>query len=426
MATVTTYEPNPKQALFHASPAKYRLGLGGYGSGKTTLAVWEDVLQAMEYPGSHGVIYRKTYPALRDSTLRSYLEECPSELIRKFTRTEGRECVYFPNGSRTTFRCLDDFLKLGSMQFDRITIDEAGEVGEREFRALAFGRLRGQVGPRRMMCYSNPVDDQHWLYKFFVEQAGEDTGVFHFTTYDNAANLPEGYIARLEKQTPAEQRMFLHGLWGIVAQGPAVFPTFNEAIHVGDFRVMRGQLVRRGWDPGRIHAACVWVQNDSFGREHVLHELLGDNEDAVDFGTRVMQTHDRFFEGCPVEDYCDVAGTQRNDTGPTFVSVLRKRFGLQPHTRRVPREKSLQGIRDLLNTLGDNGVPRLRFDRRGCPKLIRGMAGGCYLDEHTGEPHRHNQYIHLVDALRYVLAPTLLPMRSQFEGRALPSRWRVA
>lgn len=423
-ALVESYQPTPKQEAFHAHAAKYRLALGGYGSSKTTLAVWEDITLAMEYPGSTGVFYRKTYPALRDTSMRSYLEECPTQLIKQFVRSEGKEALHFVNGSTTVFRCLDDFLKLGSTQWDRVSIDEAGEVGEREFRTLAFGRLRGKIGPRRLMAYSNPVDDLHWLHKFFVDNAEGDTTVFHFSTYDNAAHLPEGYIERLEKMTPAEKRMFIHGQWGVVAAGPAMFPSFNELIHVGDFRPMRNRLIRRGWDPGRVHAACVWVQSDVLGNEVVLHELLGDNEDAVAFGTRVMQESDRLFPGEPFEDYCDIAGHQRHDTGPSWASVMRKRWGLAPHCRKLSIAKTWQGVTDLLNGLGMNGYPRLRFNRT-CRKLIRGMAGGLFIEPSTGEPHRKNQYIHLFDALRYVLAPVISPARSLYEGRPLPNRWRL-
>lgn len=426
--TVHTYEPGAKQSLFHESGAKYRLAMGGYGSGKTTMGVWEDILQALEYPGSVGVFYRKTYPALRDSTLRSYLEECPPELISRFVRTEGREAIEFTNSSKTLLRCLDDYLKLGSMQFDRVSIDEAGEVGEREFRALAFGRLRGTIGPRRLMAYTNPVDDTHWLYEFFVNQAGPDTACFHFSTYDNAAHLPDGYIARLEQMSPAEQRMYLHGLWGVVAQGRLAFPTFNEAIHVGDFRVIPNHPTARGWDPGFTHPACVWTQTDALGHTRVLHELLGDGEDIATFAIRVRAEHDKLFHGCPTEDYCDIAGTQQHDTakrGQTAVNILRNRFQLRVHTRKVPVAKSLQGMRDILNQLGNNGVPLLTFNRP-CRKLIRGMAGGLWINPRTGEIDRQNIYIHLLDALRYVLAPALLPMRSQFEGRSWPKHWRVA
>ena len=423
--TATSYTPSPKQQLFHRSDAKYRLVLGAYGAGKTTLAVWEDILGALEFPRSVGVVFRRTYPALRDTTQRQYLEQVPAQLGVHYKKTEGREQIEYPNGSRTLFRCLDDWMKQGSAQYDRITIDEASEVPEREFRALAYGRLRGEVGPRRMVVATNPVDDTHYLYKFFVEEHDDEKAVFHFSTYDNAEHLPPGYIARLEKMSPQEQRMFLHGHWGIVADGPPVFPNFREDIHVGDFTPIRQRPVLRGWDFGFQHPACVFVQADAQGHLVVLRELLGEHEDIVSFGTKVMHASREWFYDCTFEDYCDVSGSYNHDTGPTSVSVLKTRFKLSPHYRKLPLERSLQAMRDLLGTLTNGGRPLLRFDR-SCRRLIKGVAGGYYMDPRTGAPKKANNiYVHLIDALRYALAPSILPMRSLFEGKALP-RWRIA
>src|SRR5438128_2100530 len=186
------YEPSEKQQAFHANPAKYRCVLGAWGAGKTTLLCVEDVLLAMEFPGSLGAVYRKTYPALRDTTKRDYLRHLPPELVKREIKSEGREEIEFLNGSRTLFRCLDDFRKLGSTQFDRVSIDEAWEIEEEVFRTLAYGRLRGAVGPRRLMLATNPPNIDHWLYKFFVEEAETDQErqTFHFSTYDNAEHLP--------------------------------------------------------------------------------------------------------------------------------------------------------------------------------------------------------------------------------------------
>src|SRR5262249_57068067 len=59
------YTPNKSQRPFHGSSAKYRLLLGAAGSGKTVALVMEDILEAMDYPGSTGVVFRRYYPSLR-------------------------------------------------------------------------------------------------------------------------------------------------------------------------------------------------------------------------------------------------------------------------------------------------------------------------------------------------------------------------
>ena len=64
----------------------------------------EDVLLAHEYPGSTGVIFRRYYPSLRDTTKRTFFDWIPRDLIAHEVKSEGREEVGYHNGSRTLFR----------------------------------------------------------------------------------------------------------------------------------------------------------------------------------------------------------------------------------------------------------------------------------------------------------------------------------
>ena len=59
------YIPWPHQKAFHCSPAKFRLQVGGFGSGKSRPLLYEAIFHALEYPGSNSVILRKTMPDLK-------------------------------------------------------------------------------------------------------------------------------------------------------------------------------------------------------------------------------------------------------------------------------------------------------------------------------------------------------------------------
>lgn len=422
---VRTYAPGEKQQAFHRDPAKYRLLIGAWGSGKTTTLIWEDICLALEYPGSQGVIYRKTYPALRDTTKRDYLANCPRELIRTETRTEGREEIEFVNGSRRLFRCLDDYRKLGSTQWDVVNVDEAEEVDEEEFRTLAFGRLRGTVGPRRMVLASNPPNIDHWLYDFFVSQANADTAVHHFSTYDNQTNLPDGYLAKLETMPPMWKRKYLYGQWGVLAEGAQVFTNFRDDLHIAPLKYAAGLPLIRGWDFGFHHPACVWLQVAPTGHVAILHELLGKEEDLRHFAKRVVETTNQRFGPRTCEDYCDVAGTQKNDRGPTAVQILHNEFRIFPGYRKVGLFQSVTQINDLLERL-PLGLPMLRLAPH-CRLLREAFAGGYCMDKKTDLPKKDGFYEHVVDALRYGITPVLAgSVPSLYEGKPFPRRWRSA
>ena len=44
LATILDYVPAPHQVDFHSSKAKFRLNIGGFGSGKTTMDACEKIL----------------------------------------------------------------------------------------------------------------------------------------------------------------------------------------------------------------------------------------------------------------------------------------------------------------------------------------------------------------------------------------------
>jgi hypothetical protein len=84
------YTPSPTLAEFHASNAFVRGVRGPIGSGKSVAACWEVYSRAMEQaPGADGVrrsrclVTRNTYGELTTTTLRTWLDWFPEELVGK-------------------------------------------------------------------------------------------------------------------------------------------------------------------------------------------------------------------------------------------------------------------------------------------------------------------------------------------------------
>lgn len=455
---IQTYTPGDRQRAFHESAAKFRLLLGAWGSGKSMSLIWEDIIEALEYPKSFGAIYRKTYPALRDTTKKDYLAECPPELIADIRETEGREQIEFVNGSVTIFRCLDDPKKLGSTQFDRVKLDEAWEFSFEEFRTLGFGRLRGKIGPRRLAAASNPPNRDSWMHDFFVRDANESTAIFHLSTYDNKLHLPPDYIANLERMPESWKRKFLYGEWGVLVTGTPVFQNFNSALHiVKEPSIIPTVPLMRGWDFGFHHPACVVLQVAPTGHAIIHWEKLGRDQDLQSFCGEVLEEHARLFPYAKFEDYCDIAGAFANpqglgvaspgaaktgkDRNHSAVAVMRAEFGLFPRFRKLGIFQSIEHLRKLVGQLA-SGVPLLRLSKDGCPILIDAFAGGYVLDTdrteklggdgrapgvHQELPKKDGYYDHLMDCVRYILGRPIVAAGggSAFAGRPLPRTWRL-
>src|SRR4051812_6171432 len=151
------YDPMPKQREFHGHPAKYRFFGGGFGNGKTSAGCAEAFWLAMEYPGSVGLIARKTLPEIKATTLQTFLHGgggdprtdwpgVPEELIRSHNKSDKK--ITLVNGSIIHYWPLDDPDKLTNLNLGWFLIDQAEEVPEEMFMML-IGRLRQLNGPRK-------------------------------------------------------------------------------------------------------------------------------------------------------------------------------------------------------------------------------------------------------------------------------------
>jgi len=446
--SVATYTPSPVQNAFHSDPAKYRLLLGAWRAGKSVGMIWECILLALENPGARFAIFRKTYPALRDTTWRDFLAECPNELLAdEPRRTEGREEATLQGGTVVMARCLDDWRKLGSSSFDAIFGDEAYEFTQDDFSMLSKGRLSGRIGPRRLVLATNPPNRDHWLYHTFVLNKQPNMSVHHFATTDNYvlcykrhseqleeyetpetalcrrpvddtradggvihSNLPPEYIEELRRMPENKRRRFLEGQWGYTATGTPVFTEFSESRHVNVLQPEPGITVFRGWDFGYRHPCCVWVQALPTGHVHVLDELLGTNEDIDTFARLVQNRTTEKFADLPILDYCDAAGIQKNDLGFSCVQVLR-RANITPRFRKLKIWPTIEALRDLIARTS-LGVPLLRVHAE-CVWIREALCGGYRLHvspDGTELPKKDGLYDHAVDALRYALADILHPV----------------
>lgn len=404
---IQAYSPLPKQDAFHQSKKKYRAYIGGFGSGKTKCGCWEAIQLSFEYPKNTGVICRKTYLELKDTTMKTFFDECPPELIKKRNRTD--HSVTFVNGSEILFRSLDQSEKFKSLEIGFFYIDEASETDEDAYMILS-GRLRKQgVGHKCGFITSNPPDENHWIYKRFVEDAGEmDKHELIKAPSSENPYLPEDYVEDLRALFPPEWvARYLDGEFGFLTDGEAVYPDFKLSVHTRPVEYVPGIPVLRTWDFGWRVPAVLWCQ--MFGtRLHVLAELEGKKELIDDFGKRVVQRGDEMFgEGVRYRDYGDPAGRQKSDKNEKTTIQILNSLGVDVLTKARSLADGLTIIRILLKVRGD-GDPGILI-HPSCRKLIQAFSGGYRYPKRADVaddckvPKKDNIYDHLPDALRYLV-----------------------
>jgi hypothetical protein len=285
-STSSFYQPWPHQIAFHCSPAKYRLQVGGFGSGKSRPLLMEAIFHCLEYPGSNSIILRKTIPDLKRTVIDKFLADVPRWMYQFYH--QGDHIVYFhpqpevdakgkPTGkmlqSKLFFGACEreaDVGKYLSTEYVFIGFEELGEFSFAIWDALA-GRNRCPIPGTRptMGGATNPMGvGWSWIKKLWKDKKpfqgmdaekydAADYEYFHSTVDNNPlyANNKE-YIAQLER-SPLRDKI----RWGKMdSVSGQFFENWEPVRHcraASDFTFEDWQPVWVGWDYGFGHYAGI-------------------------------------------------------------------------------------------------------------------------------------------------------------------------
>jgi PBSX family phage terminase large subunit len=209
--------PLPKQAEFlrkalDCSPGapKYIRYLGGVGSGKTMIGCITVLVWSVLYPGDY-LIGRQFFPELRDTTLKTFLEICPPELIVEHRVADAIVRIRGQNGkiSNILFRALEEPDKLRSLNLNGFYLDESNQMTENAFWLLTT-RLRGKYVRKGIMTTNS--DGRSWGWRLFVQKSFTEDETAKMMFYSIKApstentHLPADYVASMLATYTEERR----------------------------------------------------------------------------------------------------------------------------------------------------------------------------------------------------------------------------
>lgn len=143
-ATLIDYKPLPHQRHFHQSKAKYRLNIGGFGSGKTTADMMEIALHAFTVANGKTCLTAQTLQQLKEAALPELDKFIPPWLLSKKITTPLPKYV-LKNGHEIICYASDDEEKFRSLNLTGFCIIEASGVPFKVFQQLQT-RLRNKAG----------------------------------------------------------------------------------------------------------------------------------------------------------------------------------------------------------------------------------------------------------------------------------------
>ena len=191
---------------------------GGTRSGKTyNILIWIIFSYALKNSGKTVTICRKTYPALRTSAMRDFIEILRSYELYDEKNHNKSSSEYHLNGNLIEFISLDQPQKVRGRKRDLLFINEANELHWEDWQQLVF-RTTG-----RIIIDYNPSDEFHWIYERVKTR---DDAEFHITTYKNNPFLEDSIIKEIEllKQTD-ENYWRVYGLGEVGSGKSLIFRT---------------------------------------------------------------------------------------------------------------------------------------------------------------------------------------------------------
>jgi len=129
--------------------------------------------------------------------------------------------IQFPNGSEIIFTGLDEETKLLSLHdVSCVFVEEAFEVPRDIVEQLNL-RMRGGTANKQIILAFNPINKNHWLYKFCEIEPPASFRYIHSTYKDNPFLDEENYNAleEMKIRNPAKYRVYGEGKWGTDPEG---------------------------------------------------------------------------------------------------------------------------------------------------------------------------------------------------------------
>jgi phage terminase large subunit len=216
---------------------RFIINEGGSRSSKTYSLCQLIIIYCLQNNNKVVSIIRKTFPALRATVLRDFIEILKELNIYSVDNHNKSEHIYtFSNGSMVEFFSVDDEQKIRGRKRDIAWCNEANELYFDDFTQL---NMRTED---KLIFDYNPSDSASWLYELPTDES-----IMIKSTYRDNPFLPQSIKAQIEDLKRTDEALYqiyalgekaisksnIYSQWTFVAHRPARFVKYVYGLDFG-------------------------------------------------------------------------------------------------------------------------------------------------------------------------------------------------
>lgn len=216
---------------------RFVINEGGSRSSKTYSLCQLVIIYCLQNNHKVVSVIRKTFPALRATVLRDFIEILKELNIYSVEAHNKSEHIYtFPNGSIVEFFSVDDEQKIRGRKRDIAWCNEANELYFDDFTQL---NMRTES---KLIFDYNPSESTSWLYELPQEES-----IMIKSTYKDNPFLPQSIRSQIEDLKRTDEALYqiyalgekaisksnIYSQWSFVAHRPSRFVKYVYGLDFG-------------------------------------------------------------------------------------------------------------------------------------------------------------------------------------------------
>jgi phage terminase large subunit len=251
---------------------RFIINQGGSRSSKTYSICQVVIVYCMTVPNISVSVVRKSFPSLRATVLRDFLEVMKNlNIYDKSRHNKSENVYYFENGSSVEFFSVDDEQKLRGRKRNILWANEANELDFEEFNQLNMRTTD------KLLFDFNPSDNEHWLYDLMLR---DNTKLIKSTYLDNPF-LGEDIIKEIENLIAVDENYYK-----IYALGEKPTPTTRIYTHFNQYDIEPADVIDivYGLDFGYNHPSVlikVSITDEGYYCEEIIYKQFLTSGDIV-------------------------------------------------------------------------------------------------------------------------------------------------